>query len=459
MDKLKKLEQVLTNKNWQKFCTGEDWFDPAFKFIIKNIFNKNSSYTRKQWEFVVIFLSLFIKGKLNKESNGASFGAGKEPLIYDLLPYVSSLFATDLYSMTTGWDTAKTKENESPLQFIKNNAPSGLSTDNLQVAEMDMRYLDIDDNSLDFCYSSCAIEHIGHKQDFIQHFKEVARVLKSDGVYVVTTELLFGYSTKTNKHNYKFAIEDLKEIFIESGLDTEPLFDATCEESQLNKPRSFIRPLMGSENLKNIFIPATILEFEGVPYTSCNFILTPSKVKPKSFAVNGLEASCNFIYKKMKNNMTNMYACNRTLNPFHSLMKQNRTFLDDHMQFRSTESFIKPKVKLIDPKFCFTDFIWFEDNQAKFDITFKLNGYVGIVMWFLIEKEQLNGRTRRVIKKKLIHYNSESNLEQSSFIFTAKKNRVYAVRGQVSLDLYKKGQVKLAIDYLHVSTQLTGQTE
>ena len=41
-----------------------------------------------------------------------------------------------------------------------------------------MRALEFEDASFDFCYSSCAMEHIGKYDDFLEHLREVRRVLE-----------------------------------------------------------------------------------------------------------------------------------------------------------------------------------------------------------------------------------------------------------------------------------------
>ena len=123
MSEIKQLDSNINiTNNWQKTCAAEDWSKPEFKYVLENIFTGNASYHRKQWEFVAIFINLIQQGKLDGNSVGASFGAGKEPLIYHVLPYVKSFLATDLYSWNTGWDKDKMNQNEQPIEFLKRNA-------------------------------------------------------------------------------------------------------------------------------------------------------------------------------------------------------------------------------------------------------------------------------------------------------------------------------------------------
>lgn len=455
MNQLSELKKILSNKNWQKFCAAEDWHVPEFKYVLNEFFTNNASYHRKQWEFVVIFLNLAIEGKLHQESVGASFGAGKEPLIYVLLPFVKSFLATDLYSWSTGWSTARMGQQDTPQDFLTRHAPNGLDIKNLTAKEMDMRTLDIPDNSLDFCYSSCAVEHIGHREDFIQHLSEVKRVLKDDGVYVMTTELLFDHDTIANKGNYKFDLAYLKDLLLEAGLDTKKVFDGSCDASRLNVPRPFIRPLVGGKKMEKLLPSAAILDMEGVAYTSCCFILSKSTGQTATFIEEGLASSAEFVNRKKHRNMLNMYESRRSLDPFYSLKKNCRLYLDDHISYRADQIENTPAIKLTQANFCFTDFIWFNQSTVHFHIAFKLGAFKGKINWILVEKEQLNLKTRKNIDKKVIQYKMDSGLLQLGFVFKAKPRMTYAVIGQVQKGLFKKNEPELVIEYLHIDARVT----
>ncbi len=454
MNKITELSKLINN-NWQKICTSEDWTKKEFKYVLEEIFNNNASYHRKQWEFVAIFLCLCQQGKLHKNANGASFGAGKEPLIYHLLPFVESFLATDLYSWATGWETAKMGKTDTPMDFLQRNAPNNLDISNLHAKEMDMRTLDIEDNSLDFCYSSCAVEHIGHRGDFIQHLKEVKRVLKDDGIYVMTTEFLFNHKTFANKGNYKFDIDYIKALISDSGLEAQYTFDAGCEENRLNVPRAFVRPLVGGKSMEKLLPAAAILDIEGVAYTSCCFILSsPKDAQINTFEVNGLEQSSSFIQKRLKHNINNLYAEKRSLDPFYSLNNNSRLFLDDHIQFRAKEDKNNNLIKLNKANFCFTDFISFNDKHATFVIDYELNNFAGRVNWFLVEKQpmQIKGRTK--LQSLYVKHKKDSKNQYVSFDFKADPEKVYAVIGQIAPKIFNKKTVELKISNLNVFAQI-----
>ena len=452
MNKINELSIEITS-NWQKICTAEDWSKTEFKYVLDEIFISNASYHRKQWEFVTIFICLCQHGKLSDKSIGASFGAGKEPLIYHLLPYVKSFLATDLYSWNTGWDTAKMGKTDTPMDFLQRNAPKGLDISNLQAKEMDMRTLDIEDKSLDFCYSSCAVEHIGHRDDFIQHLREVKRVLKDDGIYVMTTEFLFNHKTIANKGNYKFDIDYLKELIIEAGLDTQQIFDAGCEENRLNAPRAFVRPLVGGKNIEKLLPAAAMLDIEGVAYTSCCFILSPAlKDEITTFDVMGLKQSSSFIQKKLINNMINLYTDKRSLDPFYSLNKTSRLFLDDHVQFRVSGN--QNTVELNKANFCFTDYIFFDNKHASFSVNYELSHFNDKVNWFLVEKHPLQIKGKSKLKSLQVNHKNVERSQTISFDFVADPEKVYAVIGQIAPKYFNKEKIELSIININVFAQL-----
>ena len=453
MSEIKQLDSNINiTNNWQKTCAAEDWSKPEFKYVLENIFTGNASYHRKQWEFVAIFINLIQQGKLDGNSVGASFGAGKEPLIYHVLPYVKSFLATDLYSWNTGWDTAKMNPNEQPIDFLKRNAPKNSRLDNLKAQEMDMRDLsEIESNSLDFCYSSCAVEHIGHKEDFIKHLTEVKRVLKKDGVYVMTTEFLYNHSTIPNKGNYKFDIDYLKQLFIESGLNTQPIFDAGCEENRLNVPRAFVRPLVGGKNMEKLLASAAILDIEGVPYTSCCFVLSPSEEStPSSFQVNGLEQSAEFIKKRLLNNVKNLYSSRRNLDPFYSLNKKTRLYLDDHITFRTNESNKNP-IKLDRANFCFTDFVYFGAGNVSISINYKLEKHKGRINLKVVEKYPMEIKQKTELFTKFIKHSVKTDSQTIQFNFKADPEKVYAIIGQIAPKEMRKNDIKLNLTSLSVT--------
>lgn len=216
-----------------KVCDGADWFDPELRAVIEGDLQELARFHRKQWEFAMILLALRRRGALRPDAVGLSMGAGKERLLYAVARSVRRVVATDLYDTQTHWDNARTDD---PDRYIKEDKPFPVEDARLQGLRMDMRALDFDDEAFDFCYSSCAIEHIGGRQDFLKHLSEAHRVLKPGGVYALTTELHYGPETIEHPHNYYFSPGYLRDLIGDSAFAPDPEIDARIAHHRVNYP-------------------------------------------------------------------------------------------------------------------------------------------------------------------------------------------------------------------------------
>ena len=218
----------------QKLCDAADWFDPEFERIVRDELREAPRFHRKQWEFVQIFRALRDAGMLGPDKAGLTMGAGRERVLHAVARQVRTLTVTDLYRPQATWDCAET---EDPDAYVKSNMPIPCDPDRIAVATMDMTSLDFPAGVFDFCYSSCAIEHIGGREAFLRHLDEVARVLKTGGVYVFTTEMAYQDESCENPGNYLFAPGDLGRLLAESNLAADGRFDASVWRHQINRPR------------------------------------------------------------------------------------------------------------------------------------------------------------------------------------------------------------------------------
>jgi SAM-dependent methyltransferase len=216
-----------------KLCDAADWFRPEVDRIIRDDFEDVPRFHRKQWEFAVIYRELEQRGLLRDDCSGISFGSGTEHLLYSIARRVKHIWATDLYGATAAWDIVRT---ESALELIRSRAPFPYPEERISAKTMDMREIDFPDGTFDFAYSSCAIEHIGKRDDFIRHLREVSRVLKPGGVYAFTTELTYADRTVELEGNYYFSRSLLEDIIRGSGLDSDPEFDASLTDHRINTP-------------------------------------------------------------------------------------------------------------------------------------------------------------------------------------------------------------------------------
>ncbi|MBE9182073.1 methyltransferase domain-containing protein [Oculatella sp. LEGE 06141] len=167
-----------------------DWQKPEFhaaytllQFRIKD---------RKTWEFTQVYTGLQTLGLLNEQSRALGLGSGRERLIFAFSNVCKEVTATDLYS-SQSWATAAMRPEE---VFEQSRFP--YRRDRLRVHVMDMTKIDYPDNSFDFIWSCCAIEHVNNFKDLYQVYAEIHRVLKPGGVAALTTEF-----NKTDRTYYE----------------------------------------------------------------------------------------------------------------------------------------------------------------------------------------------------------------------------------------------------------------
>ncbi|HEY9645739.1 MAG TPA: methyltransferase domain-containing protein, partial [Chroococcidiopsis sp.] len=176
-----------------KFCKVadiQDWQNEEFPKI-ESILH-STSRGRKAWEFIHVYYGLQELGLLNGQSRALGLGVGHEPLVFALSNVCGAVVATDLYE-SQNWSTAAMKTNE-----VYDKSPFPFERDRLTVQHMDMTQIDFPDNSFDFIWSCCAIEHVNSFKDLHKVYEEIHRVLKPGGVAALTTEY-----NPTDLHSYE----------------------------------------------------------------------------------------------------------------------------------------------------------------------------------------------------------------------------------------------------------------
>lgn len=304
-----------------KLCDATDWFDPDFERIIRSELEEQPRFHRKQWEFAQIFRALQALGFLNAKSHGLSMGGGQERLLYAVARRVGHLTVTDLYEPDSAWDGART---DNPDRALKAAAPFAVDPSRLAARRMDMRALEFGDASFDFCYSSCAMEHIGEDDDFLAHLTEVRRVLKDDGVYVLTTEFHYGEDVIPTPGNYYFSSSFLRELVRAASLVSLDGVDGAVRPHVLNRPMPehlsdlFADPADAIAGMLLKSAPHVQLLTGGLPFCSLSLVLR----KPASSAsvdvvpFTGLEDSRRFIQDGVRLWQTRVESSQLNLDPF-----------------------------------------------------------------------------------------------------------------------------------------------
>ena len=360
-------------KTLSKICDAADWFDPEFNNVVQFELREPARFHRKQWEFAQIFLSLQKLGFLSEEKFGLSLGGGNERVLYSLANHIKKLIVTDLYDNSTTWDCARTND---PNEYIKASKPFPVDDEKIEALRMDMRHLDFEDNSFDFCYSSCAFEHIGNYEDFLQHLNEVYRVLKNDGVYVFTTEFQFEEETIKDPNNYIFSQNYLSKLISKSRLSPEYNVDASLSEHQINKPYpTNVKNLAfcGSKNIgESLFenFQHLILLRGKVPFTSVLFILRKSSNKSEQqIEFIGFDKTKKYLLKAVTEYQNLLNEKDLYLSPFSMLPDGvSRHFLDHAGFFNSTL-----KENNSDETIFHSDYFWLGKGNRNIKIVLKVD--------------------------------------------------------------------------------------
>lgn len=356
-------------KTLSKICDAADWFDAEFNQVVLEELKENARFHRKQWEFAMIFLALRKYGFLTGDKTGLSVGGGNERVLYSIANQVKKLVVTDLYDENTSWDCARTGD---PKEFIINSKPFPVDDNKITALRMDMRNLQFEDNTFDFCYSSCAVEHIGDFDDFVQHFDEVYRCLKEDGIYVFTTEFQFGKTTIKDPNNYIFSPEYLEKIFNVIKLTAEINPDVSLINHEANLPLP--------SNIKNMMIPGRENLFgklEGTlphisllrgknPFSSILFILRKKSRNAEKKKINFINYSSSdqFLKEGLKKFEEKLKNSDISINPFSSLPEGISPFCIEHAEY-----FTMPNVNRQNENTIFhTDYFWLGSHSRSFFI-------------------------------------------------------------------------------------------
>jgi hypothetical protein len=148
-------------------------------------------FHRKQWEWFFIIQTLFERGLLAPARRGLAFAVGREPLPALFAAHGCTILATDQaieQAREQGW--TGTREHASELAALANDAicPQALFRQRVSYRTVDMNAIPSDVTGYDFCWSSCAFEHLGSLEHGLAFVENAMQTLRPGGVAVHTTE-------------------------------------------------------------------------------------------------------------------------------------------------------------------------------------------------------------------------------------------------------------------------------
>ena len=191
-------EPTLTHPVSQA-CTQAQTAEPAYVYWCTRL-REQPKYHRKQWEFCFILQALARQGVLAPGLHGLGFGVGEEPLPAVLAAHGVSVVATDLETAKAhekGWVATDQHAHGQEMLNARGICSPEAFDRLVSFRHTDMNAIDPDLRDFDFCWSSCALEHLGSIAQGLRFIENSLACLKPGGIAVHTTEFNCGAGEDT----------------------------------------------------------------------------------------------------------------------------------------------------------------------------------------------------------------------------------------------------------------------
>jgi SAM-dependent methyltransferase len=174
---------------------------------------------RKGWEWTQTLWGLERLGMIQPEHRALGVGAGRECLIFWLGDRIRSVVATDLYG-NDGWIRKGGREADpAVLLDAQPFCPRPIRQDVIEFKTMDGTDLhEFQDDTFDFAWSLSSIEHFGSHERSADAVREMARVVRSDGIVAIATEYLL---LADQSHDEYFSHDHFLRYVLEASPDLE----------------------------------------------------------------------------------------------------------------------------------------------------------------------------------------------------------------------------------------------
>jgi SAM-dependent methyltransferase len=188
-------------------------------------------FHRKIWELCYVLQALWERGLIEPHRRGLGFGCGREPIASYLASRGVFVTATDLSpedAKAKGWiETAQHAGSADYLHFPEICDKADFDR-RVSWRGLDMNAIPPDLRDYDFCWSICALEHLGSIENGLRFVEKAMATLKPGGVAVHTTEFnfLYEHETLTKGATVLFLrrhFEELHRRLREAGHEVEPL--------------------------------------------------------------------------------------------------------------------------------------------------------------------------------------------------------------------------------------------
>jgi hypothetical protein len=156
---------------------------------------------RKDWEFFFIAQSLYEAGMLQPSKYGLGFAVGREPLPALFASFGCDILATDQameQAIASGWATSGQYLAQRDQLFHCTICDRSSFDRHVKFKNLDMNAISDEHFGVyDFCWSSCALEHLGSLEHGLVFIENSMKTLKPGGIAVHTTEFNLSSNDET----------------------------------------------------------------------------------------------------------------------------------------------------------------------------------------------------------------------------------------------------------------------
>jgi SAM-dependent methyltransferase len=198
-------------------CRQEDMDTPYFTYWADKT-GYLSRYHRKLWEFVFICQTLSERGLLREGMRGLGFGVGAEPLPACFASRGCRITGTDMTpeaAVAAGWTGSQ--QHAAGKENLRRPAICDEATfeANVEFRICDMNDIPQDLTGYDFCWSACALEHLGSIEHGLAFIERSLDCLKPGGFAIHTTEfnLSSNADTVSEGGTVLFRRQDMEALF------------------------------------------------------------------------------------------------------------------------------------------------------------------------------------------------------------------------------------------------------
>lgn len=216
LQKINTFDQPTIVGLTSKASTQADVESPWFVYWCRQI-NAAPIYHRKLWEHAFLLQALYERDTLKVGAKGIGFGCGEEPLASFFASKGIKTIVSDLapeQAANKGW--TETRQHTTALEqaFYPDIVELHLFEQNVSHRYIDMNNLPNFEEKFDFCWSVCAMEHLGSIKRGIEFVEASLTALRPGGIAVHTTEFNYLSDDETidNWPTVLFRKKDFMEI-------------------------------------------------------------------------------------------------------------------------------------------------------------------------------------------------------------------------------------------------------